>query len=576
MAENEISTINKFFSIDCTIKIPPYQRAYAWEERHCKQFLDDLVEQAKTDKYPYHLGQIILQIENDHLCVIDGQQRLTTAILFFATLVKIIKTRNMDIDKIKNIYLMGKFKTINEDRECFEKILSGDIITKPEIARYSHSQKNIYNAVKVFEREILLLEKRDKKIIEKLQKVLENALITKLYVKDPAEATQIFEYQNNRGVGLTEFEKIKAYLMHQIYLYSKETKEKTDDIISNIQNIVADIYRNIEMIDGYFTENELLINFCWLYYNIDSSCDDVKNWLFPDEDDKIVDNEIEVINKVLIFFHNFLKTCQKAKEIVANKKNHQIANIFLIDNRKINLKIVLLAIYLKGDEKEERVNKLFKLLEILCFKMNVSNKRAEYLGDCAYDYFQRVIDFDGLYKKIKEWTVNGFRPSDDFVNAIEIYLQENEKRNIDHYWKNYKEMTRYILWQYENYLRAKMARENKNIIPQFDRHFYNTYNEIEHIYPKNPEKSGKAFQNKYINCLGNLSLLTSRDNKKLQDKDPVTEKFEVYKKYSINKLIQYRAIINKKDWNKDEITKRFQDICIFVKKYFNENKLYLN
>jgi hypothetical protein len=80
--------------------------------------------------------------------------------------------------------------------------------------------------------------------------------------------------------------------MHQIYLYSNEEKENTNIIILKIQNIVAEIYRNIEILDGYFTENELLLNFCWLYYNIDSSCKDVKKWMFPDEEE-IYDDEIE-------------------------------------------------------------------------------------------------------------------------------------------------------------------------------------------------------------------------------------------------------------------------------------------
>jgi hypothetical protein len=149
---------------------------------------------------------------------------------------------------------------------------------------------------------------------------------------------------------------------------------------------------------------------------------------------------------------------------MSNRKNHQIANIFLIDDRKINLKIILLAIFLKGDEKQEKANKLFKLLEILCFKMNISNKRAEYLGDSAYEYFHGNINFNDLYMQIKEWTTNGFRGSEDFVNIVEIYLQENEKRYIDHYWKNYKEMTRYILWQYENYLRKKISKKEEAII----------------------------------------------------------------------------------------------------------------
>lgn len=59
-------------------------------------------------------------------------------------------------------------------------------------------------------------------------------------------ATQIFAFQNDRGLGLTTLEKLKAFLMHQIY------RNNTTNVISNIHSIeakFASIYNYIEKLE---------------------------------------------------------------------------------------------------------------------------------------------------------------------------------------------------------------------------------------------------------------------------------------------------------------------------------------
>ena len=69
-------------------KVPFYQRSYVWGEDKWSRFLDDMYYVTSNKKSQF-LGSIILKQENtqmgaaDQRTIIDGQQRLTTIIIFF-------------------------------------------------------------------------------------------------------------------------------------------------------------------------------------------------------------------------------------------------------------------------------------------------------------------------------------------------------------------------------------------------------------------------------------------------------------------------------------------------------------
>lgn len=71
-------------------KIPEYQRPYSWNRSHINQLWDDLYEawnEAEDGDDSYFLGTIIL-VDNgdDRLDILDGQQRITTLVIFYAVL----------------------------------------------------------------------------------------------------------------------------------------------------------------------------------------------------------------------------------------------------------------------------------------------------------------------------------------------------------------------------------------------------------------------------------------------------------------------------------------------------------
>ena len=99
----KVENIQMLFKTSESIRIPAYQRAYSWESRQCSQFLEDLLEQ-KGKKY--YLGQFLFEKDGNTLFIIDGQQRLTTTILFLSAIAKIKILKGENIDSIREIYFI--------------------------------------------------------------------------------------------------------------------------------------------------------------------------------------------------------------------------------------------------------------------------------------------------------------------------------------------------------------------------------------------------------------------------------------------------------------------------------------
>src|ERR1035441_587133 len=135
---NEKYTIRNLFEENFQFSIPSYQRAYSWEvdgsvRKHVKQFIWDLEEQHPNKDY--YLGHFLFEHDKPNsLFVIDGQQRLTTVVIFFSCLVRELQGRvasdeaaaaitELNPQRLSDTYLRrdGKrrFKTVDSDAGFF-------------------------------------------------------------------------------------------------------------------------------------------------------------------------------------------------------------------------------------------------------------------------------------------------------------------------------------------------------------------------------------------------------------------------------------------------------------------------
>ena len=240
--ENGQKTLSELFA-SSTFTVPIYQRAYAWEERQCEDFLRDLTEHPQGDPSKRHfLGTVLLAAKppgdfRSRFDIVDGQQRLTTATIFaVVAIAKIIEDESLRVrgETFRLALLFGNggerlFHTVSEDEGFLERfILKGE---KPGDSDFSTpSKRRLWGAKAFFTKKLGVLEPKD---VNRLLTVLYNSRVLVYSVDTPAEATQIFEFQNDRGKPLTELERLKSFLMHRIYLHSGRNADADLDIIQH-------------------------------------------------------------------------------------------------------------------------------------------------------------------------------------------------------------------------------------------------------------------------------------------------------------------------------------------------------
>src|SRR5659263_240437 len=154
-----------FDSSEKTMIIPVYQRAYSWDEKERKIFLEDLIEQqAGGNVYCY--GNLLLEtIQKDaEYEVIDGQQRLTTLTIFVRALLNILQSRlsvepeiakQVNFKKKEKIYFKDdgviKLRPVDYDRGCYDTLI---VDNKTECSLSTPSQKRIKEAKDYFTKEL--------------------------------------------------------------------------------------------------------------------------------------------------------------------------------------------------------------------------------------------------------------------------------------------------------------------------------------------------------------------------------------------------------------------------------------
>ena len=188
----------------------------------------------------------------DVLDIVDGQQRLTTLIIFISILIKIIEKSNPNFNASlkKDIYLQyhGIFKLVqnNLDNDFFQTYILGDDNGEELIA--TSSQKRLWFAkshlINLIEKEKLNTER-----LEEILKIIDKTEVLVYSVENSAEATLIFETTNDRGKSLSNLEKMKSFMMYKCFLSNQPNK---NDLIKNIDSRFGEIYRILEDIKPLF------------------------------------------------------------------------------------------------------------------------------------------------------------------------------------------------------------------------------------------------------------------------------------------------------------------------------------
>ncbi|MHC2001792.1 DUF262 domain-containing protein [Methylobacterium sp. CM6241] len=127
-------------------QVPQFQRAYAWEGLNLADFLADLQNHPGDAGRRYFFGTILLtrRAENDgssEYDIVDGQQRLTTAVIFATVCIQKlnsighVRAAHFETMFRKTSEGRDRFRTIHEDQEFFARFIVGDCPTSAPVGQ---------------------------------------------------------------------------------------------------------------------------------------------------------------------------------------------------------------------------------------------------------------------------------------------------------------------------------------------------------------------------------------------------------------------------------------------------------
>ena len=254
--ENGQKRISDLFDGRKIFHIPKYQRAYAWEGKQLKDFVED-IENQKLGR-SYFFGTILFQEQPRHegfemIDIVDGQQRITTLIIFMKLLLTHRREAGNDVTMLENTYIQiynrYKLRVLDTDNDFFTSYILQD--NEPDDSQvHTPSQRRLLEAKDFLSQS---LEAPSDKIEEFIEKI-ESMKVLTYSVEDKAEATLIFQTTNDRGKSLTNLEKTKSFLMHKTYIVSDNPETDLD----TLQNRFSEIYRNYEEIESRLDEDSIL------------------------------------------------------------------------------------------------------------------------------------------------------------------------------------------------------------------------------------------------------------------------------------------------------------------------------
>lgn len=547
----ETYTVRQLFSSKDKFVIPEYQRAYSWEKTQREQFLEDLRDAENS----YFLGHYLLEKRNedsDTYYVIDGQQRMTTIVIFMSCMVhELAKRPSLQgrIKKLRHTFLYNlddnqRFHTqYYDDAFFYDEIILRSSENEPDDTLLNTSSKrHIRHCRQFFDQE---LSRASDEALEKWMDLVTNASITYFEVTDKGEAAQIFAFQNDRGKSLTNIEKLKSFFMLQIFLYGGKQQ---DDYINRLETSFCDIYQKIATIR---TNEDYVLRYFWMAYsnvgyNTQNTLDEIKKSFKRNGNVSGINDFVSKLAKAFAFVAKF-------------EESHEKYCIYL---RQLNNMAwcmpALIKAYVIANVSPNTMHRLKVLLENFTFRAMVRGGRAS-VESRLNRLLINATNEESVLQNIMSF-IDSMRH--DYWNDRQFMDALNNG-----YIYNRTKACSYLLWRYEETLWAKGYKANlfniekesiEHIAPQHPRegeclaNGYGAYNDAD--TPANGIESGE-----WLSSIGNLMLVSTKHNSSLGNKN-FADKVKDYGQSNL--LMQQKEIhdefVNQEKpvWDKAEIEKR--------------------
>lgn len=210
---------------DVTFFIPPYQRNYEWDEEMCEILYKDIKKVAHSKDAQHFFGTVIYYAEStilgqpDKYILVDGQQRLTTTMLFLIAARDCISDdliRNtIDSKYLRNNNVSGdveykiKLKQVESDWKAYKNIILGEHLDNDD------KNSNVFKNYRFFKSKLQKLDQDH--IRDMIEKGLVNFNIVTIQLEPERnnweKPQEIFESMNSLGKPLSLADLVRNYLL---------------------------------------------------------------------------------------------------------------------------------------------------------------------------------------------------------------------------------------------------------------------------------------------------------------------------------------------------------------------------
>ena len=524
--------------------IPVYQRDYNWQEKHCKQLFEDILNVGKDiDITSHFIGSIVYihegvyGIGEKEFYVIDGQQRMITITLLHIVLYHRLKESKEEYaDELYELYLVNKFSKRDIKLKLLPPEETLNILNKileenwEELEEYQ--DRNIVKNYKFFKE---IISNYSNEEIEYLLAGLDKIIYVDIALeKDKDDPQRIFESLNSTGLDLSQGDLIRNYILMDL------EREKQNLVYKNlwlpiennckislgneIKNYVSDFIRDyLTLKNGKIPSKPKVFEEFKEFYNKnnDEQLEDIKN--FSEE-----------------YSHIIKPNTEKDKEI-----RKELENLKVLDQTVINTFLIgILRDYRENKIIKNEILEILKLLQSYIWRRFITEKPSNALNKIFQGMYFRISKDQKYYKSLEESLLNQDFPTDDELK--EALKTKNVYKD--------KEKLRYVFKELENY--------NHNELIDFE----NEKITIEHIFPQKPNKSWKEKYSDYEleemktfkDTISNLTLTGSNAN--LGNKSFLEKRNDDIHGYKNSKLYLNKYLGKLNEWNLSAMEGRFEKL----------------
>ena len=231
MIPSEQKLLSLLSNHDVTFFIPPYQRNYEWTDDQCNVFLEDVKKTYELNKNgnktEHFFGSITFFKtltafgQPDKLVLIDGQQRITTTMLFLMALRDIVGDttieKTIDSNYLRNNNIQDdteykiKLKQVETDWIVYKNLIINEEISVKEKA------SAVYRNYQFFINKLNLLKRKGIELGALIEKGLSKFSVITIELQPDQNSwenpQEIFESMNSLGKPLTLADLVRNYLL---------------------------------------------------------------------------------------------------------------------------------------------------------------------------------------------------------------------------------------------------------------------------------------------------------------------------------------------------------------------------